>query len=238
MSNYSECLVDGLKAWDITLTDRQQTQFQTYLEEIKSWNKKINITALTEDRDILMKHFLDSLAATQYYPFSDQRIIDIGTGAGLPGLPIKILFPELSLTFVDSSAKKMRVLESICQKMGIQGCSFLNTNIEHVGRDASQRGTYDVVLSRAVAPANILLELSIPLLKVNGVAMLYKGPTGDEEVDNSVNALEILKAEIKQNACFSLPFTDFERKIIVVEKVGITPLNYPRNVGIPKKRPL
>jgi 16S rRNA (guanine527-N7)-methyltransferase len=162
----------------------------------------------------------------------------MGTGAGFPGLPIKLILHDLDITFLDSSQKKMMVLENICQELGIQGYKVLAGNIETIGHDINHRETYDYVFCRALSSLNILIEFGVPLLKENGLMVIYKGQDILEEVENSSRALNELQARILEKHEISLPFSDFKRSILMVEKIWKTNGKYPRKPGIPRKKPL
>lgn len=239
MNGLKKLLIQGGKEIAVELNDNHVRVLLKYLEQIKTWNEKINITSIEDDKEIIKKHFLDSLAGLKFVGTTlPGKMIDIGTGGGLPGLAIKIVKPESDITFVDSSGKKIKVLESICTTLGINNYQTISANIEKLGRDTLYREKFNIVLSRAVAPLNVLLEYGLPLLRPNGKMIIYKGPSVDKEVENSTNALEVLGGEIKEKSYFYLPFSDYSRVILVVEKKGKTPSKYPRNIGIPRKRPL
>lgn len=228
----------ALERWNQDLTDEQGELFNHYLESIMKWSKKINITAVKDRKGIIDKHFIDSLAAINFIPEKVKKMIDIGTGAGLPGLPIKILRPDISLTLVDSSKKKMKVLDDICKKLSITNYQIIDQNIEILGHDKHHRNQYDIVVCRALASMNVLLEYGLPLLKVKGRMIIYKGPMIDDEVEKAQQALSLLNGKILEKAYFKMPFTDIKRSLVIVEKLGTTPFDYPRRVGFPKKRPL
>jgi 16S rRNA (guanine527-N7)-methyltransferase len=233
-----EKLEEGCGTWGIRLSSSQIDQFRLYMDKIKAWNKKINITANDQEEDIIVKHFIDSLAGLRYVEENVQNVMDMGTGAGFPGLPIKIIRPELPMTFVDSSKKKMMVLQDICQTLGIDHYKVMDKNIEIIGREKAFRETYDVVLVRALASLNIILEYGLPILRNKGHMVIYKGPHVEEEVENSQDALTILGGQLKEKDYFYLPLSESQRVILYVEKVGKTPDKYPRSVGIPRKRPI
>lgn len=235
MDNY---LVRGSQEFGISLSVDKEAIFKKYLDEIKKWNELINLTSIKEDKEILIKHFLDSIAIAKYIDFSNQKVMDMGTGGGFPGLPIKIIFSEIDITFLDSSNKKMKALEAICNDLKIDKFSILCDNIEKAGQNPIYRESFDIVLCRAISSLNVLIEYGIPLLKVNGLLIVYKGPNIQEEVENSTNALKKLGARISENHSITLPFSDYERNVIIVEKVWKTENKYPRKTGIPKKRPL
>ncbi|NTV45521.1 MAG: 16S rRNA (guanine(527)-N(7))-methyltransferase RsmG, partial [Chlorobiales bacterium] len=222
----------------IFLTNAQIETFQSYLMTLIKWNKEINLTAIENEKDIIIKHFLDSVSSSKFVNFSNKKVIDMGTGAGFPGLPLKIVFPNIEITFLDSSKKKMMVLDSICSSLGISGYKIVSDNIENIAHDIYYREKYDIVTTRAVADFRILLEYGIPFLKEKGEMIVYKGPNGKAEVENSEKALGELKAKIRETHEIILPFSDYKRTIILVEKIWKTNEKYPRRVGIPRKRPI
>jgi 16S rRNA (guanine527-N7)-methyltransferase len=231
-------LIQGAKDLGIELGETQVNIFNEYLSEIKKWNESINLTSIKDDQEFLIKHFLDSISVSQYFAFNNQQVLDMGTGGGFPGLPLKIVFSQINITFLDSSNKKMKVLDSICNQLKIDGYTVLCDNIEKAGQNPIYREKFDIVLCRALSSLNVLIEYGIPFLKERGKLIVYKGPNIQEEVDNSLRALSELKAEISEKHTITLPFSDYERNILVVEKIGKTDGKYPRKVGIPRKRPL
>ncbi|MCK5219025.1 16S rRNA (guanine(527)-N(7))-methyltransferase RsmG [bacterium] len=229
-----DMLEKGVKSFGIDIGKNKITKFKEYMQLIKKWNEVTNITAIKKEEDIIIKHFIDSISSSMLIGYKSQSIIDIGTGVGFPGLPLKIIFPELKIVFVDSSKKRTRILENICKNLKISKYLILNDNIENIGHLTEHRQKYDIVISRAVASMSTLIEYGIPLLKQKGRLILYKGLN----VENAENALIMLRAKITENVDFILPLSNNSRKIIVVEKMGITPEQLPRKVGIPRKRPL
>lgn len=239
MGKEIEILINGLELWNINLSDQQVKQFEDYIHAIIKWNEKINITSIKSNEEIITKHFLDSISSCQFVRYNEQKVIDIGTGVGFPGLPLKIIFPEIDITFVDSSKKKISILKEICNEIRIvTKVFFISENIENVGKKSVHRKQYDIAISRALDKLNVLLEYAIPLLKINGIFVAYKGPNCLLEVENSTNALNKLNSQLIENEQFYLPFSNYQRNIIIVEKKLETDSIYPRRVGITKKRPL
>lgn len=233
-----DLLSESLLSLRLNPSENQIDSLLRYMILLQKWNEVKNITAITSDREIVLKHFIDSLSIVQGVSFGKEKVIDIGTGAGIPGIPIKIMFPELHMTFVDSSKGKIEIVDKMCQELGLSNYNVIADNIESLGQNPIHREAYDLCLSRALAALNILLEYSAPLVKNGGLLGLYKGPNYQEEVENSQTAMNLLGCKILKYIDFSLPLLDEKRTIIVVEKIGITPQKYPRRVGIPRKRPL
>lgn len=231
-------LINGLKEFGINAADEKIELFKKYIAEIIRWNKVINITAIEDEKEIIIKHFLDSISSAKFINYENKKVIDIGTGCGFPGLPLKIIFPEMKITFLDSSKKKIMVLNSICEFLDIKEVEIISENIEKIAHDNNYREKYDLVMCRALASFNTILEYGIPFLKENGKLIIYKGPNIMNEVDNSLKALTEMKAKIKEKHEIILPLSDYKRTIIVVEKIWKTNDKYPRRIGIPKKRPL
>jgi 16S rRNA (guanine527-N7)-methyltransferase len=238
MTNHFDLLRQGLQEWGIQLDETTLLKFRQYYSLILEWNNRFNITAITEEKELIIKHFMDSLSAATSVNFQDQSVIDIGTGAGFPGIPLGLLFKNLRITFVDSSAKKTQFVETACKALGLTQYHVITDNIENISREEEHREGYDLVVTRAVSELRTLIEYSLPLLKVSGCLIAYKGPNSQQEVENSKNALTELNGAIKECHEMNLPFSDYKRTILIVEKLGKTLSKYPRRVGIPKKRPL
>lgn len=209
-------------------------EYESFYSEIKYWNNRLNLVSDLQEFEI--KHIIDSISIAKYFIFNEEIIIDIGTGAGLPGIPLKILFPKIKLFLVDSSTKKIDVLKKIIRKIGLINVECINDNVEKLARKTEYRERFDFALCRAVAKLSTIIEYSIPFLRVGGKLIAYKGPT--ESVDNLDNCLKKLNSKIEQNIDFILPFSDYKRKFVVVEKLWKTDEIYPRRVGLPKKKPL
>lgn len=238
MDSYFDLLVNGIKEWGIQTEQLSIDKFKRYLSLLLEWNSKFNLTAITNEGDIITKHFLDSLSSARFIKFKNQSIVDVGTGAGFPAIPIKLVFPEIKITLVDSSLKKTIFLNKLCEELDLSDYNVIHDNIESVGQDQIHREKYDIVLTRAVAEFRCLLEYGIPLLKINGIFIAYKGPNSQAEVDNSQKALQELNAKITENHEITLPFTEYKRRLVIVEKIGITDTKYPRKTGTPRKKPL
>lgn len=234
----------GLKAHvrnlvDIDLTDAQLHALEVYKRELLAWNERINLTAITDPVEVEIKHFLDSLSCLRVAHFrSEDRVVDIGTGAGLPGLPLKIVCPTIQLTLVESIRKKVEFCEHVIEKLGVGGVEVIHSRAETLGQDKYHRASYDWALARAVAIAPVLLEYMLPLLRLEGQAVLQKGSTGPEEIHSAHRALAVLGGDVQQMAPVELPKVPETRYLILVRKSAATPEKYPRRPGMPAKRPL
>ena len=221
------------------LTDRQKEQYERYFELLVEWNEKINLTAITEKDEVYLKHFYDSIAPIlqgliQNHPI---RLLDIGAGAGFPSLPMKILFPELDVTIIDSLNKRINFLHLLAEELGLSGVHFYHGRAEDFAQDKAFRAQFDLVTARAVARMQVLSELTIPYLKVGGRLLALKASNAPEELEEAKNALNLLFSKVEDNLQYELPNGD-PRYITVVEKKKETPNKYPRKAGLPNKRPL
>ena len=221
------------------LTDRQKEQYERYFELLVEWNEKINLTAITEKDEVYLKHFYDSIAPILQGLIENQpiRLLDIGAGAGFPSLPMKILFPELDVTIIDSLNKRINFLHLLAEELGLSGVHFYHGRAEDFAQDKAFRAQFDIVTARAVARMQVLSELTIPYLKVGGRLLALKASNAPEELEEAKNALNLLFSKVEDNLQYELPNGD-PRYITVVEKKKETPNKYPRKAGLPNKRPL
>ena len=221
------------------LTDRQKEQYERYFELLVEWNEKINLTAITDKDEVYLKHFYDSVAPILQGLIENQpiRLLDIGAGAGFPSLPMKILFPELDVTIIDSLNKRINFLHLLAEELGLSGVHFYHGRAEDFAQDKAFRAQFDLVTARAVARMQVLSELTIPYLKVGGRLLALKASNAPEELEEAKNALNILFSKVENNLQYELPNGD-PRYITVVEKKKETPNKYPRKAGMPNKRPL
>lgn len=228
-----------LKQQQIELTDRQQMQFERYFELLVEWNKKINLTAITEKKEVYLKHFYDSIAPILQGRIKNQNIklLDIGAGAGFPSLPMKILYPALDVTVIDSLNKRILFLNYLADELDLEKVHFYHGRAEDFAQDKDFRAQFDIVTARAVARMQILAELTIPFLKVSGRLLALKATNAPEELTEANNALSLLFSKVKENSSYQLPNGD-PRYITIVDKKKETPNKYPRKAGIPNKRPL
>ena len=221
------------------LTDRQKEQYERYFELLVEWNEKINLTAITEKDEVYLKHFYDSIAPILQGLIENQpiRLLDIGAGAGFPSLPMKILFPELDVTIIDSLNKRINFLHLLAEELGLSGVHFYHGRAEDFAQDKAFRAQFDIVTARAVARMQVLSELTIPYLKVGGRLLALKASNAPEELEEAKNALNLLFSKVEDNLQYELPNGD-PRYITVVEKKKETPNKYPRKAGMPNKWPL
>ena len=233
---FSEELENAAKQIEIELTKKQIEKFYNYMNLLLEWNEKINLTAIIEPREVILKHFVDSLTIAKYIK-ENEKLIDVGTGAGFPGIPLSIVKENTDIVLLDSLNKRINFLEEIKQNLKLENITTIHGRAEEFGKNKKERETYDIATSRAVAPLNILLEYLLPLVKVGGKAICMKG-SNIEEIENAKNALEILGGQIEKIEEITLPNSDIKRNIIIVKKVKNTPSKYPRKPGTPSKEPI
>jgi 16S rRNA methyltransferase gidB len=223
----------------IELTDRQKNQFERYFELLVEWNEKINLTAITEKNEVYLKHFYDSIAPVLQGLIDNQelKLLDIGAGAGFPSLPMKIIYPQLDVTIIDSLNKRINFLKLLAEKLGLDKVHFYHGRAEDFAQAKAFRAQFDLVTARAVARMQVLSELTIPYLKVGGKLLALKASNAPEELEEAKNALNLLFSKVQDNLSYALPNGD-PRFITVVEKKKETPNKYPRKAGMPNKRPL
>lgn len=233
-------LIGGAKELGIELSEKQVKQFLTYLEILRDWNRRINLTSLKDPKEIIITHFLDSLTILKAIDIDTKEIsaIDIGTGAGFPGIPLKILRPEISLSLLDSSKKRIEFLKYLSKSLKLKGLEIIWGRAEDYGKRKEYREKYDIVLARALARLNVLVELGIPFLKIKGLFIIQKGQKLKEELEEAKRAIEILGGELKGIISLRLPFSRKSRKLVIVEKILETSDRFPRRSGIPQKRPI
>jgi len=224
---------------NINLTDQQKFQFERYFELLVEWNEKINLTAITEKEEVYLKHFYDSIAPILQGLIENQEIklLDIGAGAGFPSLPMKILYPQLDVTIIDSLNKRINFLQLLAEELDLEGVHFYHGRAEDFAQDKHFRAQFDIVTARAVARMQVLSELTIPYLKVGGKLLALKASNAPEELTEAKNALTLLFSKVEDNISYTLPNGD-PRYITVVDKKKETPNKYPRKAGMPNKRPL
>ncbi|MFJ8237517.1 16S rRNA (guanine(527)-N(7))-methyltransferase RsmG [Ureibacillus sp. NPDC094379] len=231
--------IEALKEKGIELTDTQIAQFKTYFELLVEWNEKMNLTAITDLEGVYLKHFYDSISASFYFDFSNvNSICDVGAGAGFPSLPIKICFPHLHVTIVDSLNKRITFLNHLSEQLKLENVNFVHSRAEEFGQNLKYREQFDVVTARAVARLSVLSELCIPLVKQGGYFVALKAAAGAEELKDAKKAITTLGASLKEDFSYNLPIEESERTLYVFDKIKQTPKKYPRKPGVPNKTPI
>lgn len=234
-----ELLKRKLKELSLELEDEKIHQFIRFYEILVEWNQKMNLTAITEYEDVVEKHFIDSLSIVKTIELNQEmRVIDIGTGAGFPGIPLKIAFPHLEITLLDSLNKRVRFLEYVIGELSLKNIKAIHGRAEDYAHQKEYRETYDLCVSRAVANLSTLSEYCLPYVKKEGSFISYKSGEIAEEVNASEKAIDILGGRISDILKFSLPGTDISRSFVQIEKVRNTGKKYPRKAGLPSKEPL
>jgi 16S rRNA (guanine527-N7)-methyltransferase len=230
---------DAQALFNVHITGRQMMALITYEKELIEWNQKFNLTAIRDTESIRTKHFLDSFSCVLAWKASPpNHLIDIGTGAGFPGIPLKILYPSLKLTLVESVGKKAMFCQHIVRVLGLEHVNVIQARAEDLGQNLEHREKYDWAIARAVANLNVLSEYLIPFVKVGGMGLAQKGESGPAEAQSAEKAMELLGGKLKQLIPVNLPGVVEDRYLVVVEKVAATPPKYPRKPGIPMKQPL
>jgi 16S rRNA (guanine527-N7)-methyltransferase len=230
---------DAQHLFGISLNSKQMAQFAVYERELLLWNEKFNLTAIRDVEGIRAKHFLDSLSCSLAWKERlPGRLIDVGTGAGFPGLVLKLLYPALKLTLAESVGKKANFCSHIVQVLELENVEVMTARAEDVGQDPARREKYDWAVARAVASMPVLTEYLLPLVKVGGAVVAQKGESGPQEAIAAGNALNLLGGRLRQLIKVQLPGVADERYLIVIDKVAATPKNYPRKAGLPSKKPL
>ena len=228
-----------LKELEIDLSEKQLQQLSEYYELLIRWNKVMNLTGLTEYGDVYEKHFLDSLSLVKVIDLQKtERVIDIGTGAGFPGIPIKIAFPHLQITLLDSLKKRIGFLNEVVEKLGLEEVETIHGRAEDFARDKQYREVYDLGVSRAVADLSVLSEYCLPYVKTGGSFIAYKSDTAEEEIKKSEPAIQVLGGKIETVLKFQLPETEIGRSFVRIDKIEATSNKYPRKAGVPLKKPL
>lgn len=234
-----EVLSKGVKDLNLDLTEDQKSKFSLYKDLLSEWNQKINITAITEDNEVDIKHFLDSLTSMVTGLFDEKKsVIDIGTGGGFPGLPLKIMNEDLNITLLDSLNKRIIFLNEVISQLKLKDIIAIHGRAEELGIRPDYREQYDICISRAVASLSTLSEYCIPFVKVGGYFISMKGPEVDEEIKESKKAINLLGGKIIENRIITIPQSDIVHSLIIIEKIKHTPTRYPRGGGKPRKNPL
>lgn len=240
MKNYDTSKFEkDLDSFGIALTDSQIDNFLLYYEMLAEWNQRMNLTAVTEYDDVMKKHFVDSISLVRAYDVTKKvAVLDVGTGAGFPGLVLKIAFPELEITLLDSLNKRILFLDAVISKLGLSGIETLHGRAEDYAKPGKLREKYDLCVSRAVANLSTLSEYCLPFVKVNGLFISYKSEKITEELLAAEKAIHVLGGKMKDQVEFQLPDSDIRRNLIVIDKIKRTPEKYPRKAGLPSREPI
>lgn len=235
----TEKLEESLKEWDIVLSEKQIQQFLSYYTLLIEWNKVMNLTTITEFDEVIEKHFIDSLSLIKAVSLDgNQRILDLGTGAGFPGIPLKIAFPDLEIVLLDSLNKRIKFLNEVILQLGLENITAIHARAEEFGRKEEYREAFDLCVSRAVANLATLAEYCMPFVKVGGKFIPYKSGKIEEELQDSKKAVSVLGGKIEEVKAFSLPDSDIERTLVIIKKEKETAKKYPRSAGKPSKEPI
>ena len=236
---YQEKIKSAFKKIDVDLTEEQSVAFQTYYEMLIRWNQKVNLTAITEVEDVLRKHFIDSVSLNRSLEFNEvSSVIDVGTGAGFPGIPLKIVFPHLRVTLLDSLNKRIQFLNAVIEELQLSDMETIHGRAEDWGHEKNYREQYDLCVSRAVANLATLSEYCVPFVKVGGLFVAYKAGEVGEEVKRAEHAVKSLHCEKAVIEEFTLAGTELTRSFVKIRKKGRLDARYPRRAGIPGKEPL
>lgn len=240
MNNYNTLQFEkDLKAMNITLSDKQIEQFLIYYEMLVEWNEVMNLTAITEYEEVMKKHFLDSITLNQAFDVTKEcTVIDVGCGAGFPGLALKIAYPNLKITLLDSLNKRINFLNAVIDKLGLTDIETVHGRAEDFAKAGKLRETFDVAVSRAVANLSTLSEYCLPYVKVGGYFIPYKSEKVREEIEAAGKALSILGGSLEKKIEFTLPDTDYYRNLLLIKKNKPTPNKFPRKAGLPSKEPI
>ncbi|MCG1021109.1 16S rRNA (guanine(527)-N(7))-methyltransferase RsmG [Sutcliffiella horikoshii] len=234
-----EQFISLLEEKGISLSPQQLSQFDTYYKLLVDWNEKMNLTAITDEEEVYLKHFYDSITASFYVDLNQElTLCDVGAGAGFPSIPLKICFPNLKVTIVDSLNKRITFLQNLASELGLENVHFVHDRAETFGKNADYREKFDLVTARAVARLSVLSELCLPLVKEGGMFVPMKAAAASEELEKGKKAIQILGGKLEEVHSFSLPLEESERNILIINKIKPTPKKYPRKPGTPNKQPL
>ena len=234
---FEEKMLEKSKDLGVRFFMEQLEQFFDYMELLIEWNEKMNLTAITDPEEIILKHFIDSITILKYIE-DDAKVVDIGTGAGFPGIPLSIMNPTLKITLVDSLNKRLIFLQEVVNKLNLKNVEIVHARAEDFGRDKKYREKFDIATSRAVANLSTLSEYLLPLVKVKGKCISMKASGASEEIKQAEKAIDVLGGRIDKVEEFKLPQSDIGRTIIIISKEKQTPTKYPRKAGIPSKEPI
>ena len=221
----------------IMLDKKQSKNFYEYMKLLLEWNKKMNLTAITEENEIILKHFIDSIVVSKLIE-DKSKIIDVGTGAGFPGIPLKIANNTLDITLLDSLNKRIQFLDCIINSLELQNIETVHARVEDFAKDVNTRECFEVAISRAVARLNVLVEYMLPLVKVGGKCICMKASNMEDEIEEAKKAINILGGKIEKVEEIELASTDIKRTVIIIKKINSTPKAYPRKAGMASKNPI
>lgn len=236
---FRRVLRKGFDELALSINEEKIEKLALYKDMLLSWNEQINLTAILDQEEIAIKHFIDSLAVSRFIDFKkDQKLIDIGSGAGFPGLPIKIIFPEINVTLLDSLQKRCRFLNELIRELGLSGIEAVHGRAEEKGQDPLMREEFDFAVARAVTKLPVLVEYCLPFVKEGGIFIAFKGPGVNDETKSAQKAITLLGGRLIENKIFTLPVSKEERSLVLIGKKESTEKIYPRRPGIPEKKPL
>lgn len=237
IEEFSRTFKSYLKDLNLELDEEQIQKFYTYMNLLIEWNEKINLTAITKPEEIILKHFVDCLTISKYIK-ENSSLIDVGTGAGFPGIPLKIYRNDLKITLMDSLNKRINFLNEVIENLKLENIETIHARAEELGKNKNYREKYDIATSRAVAKLSTLSEYLMPFIKVGGKCISMKGADIDDELNKAKKAVEILGGKVVNKDIFNLPQSDLGRSVIVIKKVKNTPGKFPRKPGTPVKEPI
>lgn len=234
-SYFEKMLADS----EILLSDRQLMQFDRFYELLIEWNKVMNLTGITEYEEVVLKHYIDSIIVTKYFDFSNiSRVIDVGTGAGFPGIPLKILLPDVQFDLLDSLNKRINFLNTVIDECDLSGINAVHARAEDYARNKENREAYDLCVSRAVSNLATLSEYCLPFVAAGGHFISYKAGNMEDELKDAQNAIKLLGGKVSEVVNITLPNSDIERTFVIIEKIKNTSGKFPRKAGMPAKEPL
>ena len=234
---FSQKLSENVSKFNVKLSKEQIEQFNQYMNLLIEWNQKMNLTAITEPNEVIEKHFVDSLTIERYLQ-NAKNILDIGTGAGFPGIPLKIVEPEKEITLLDALNKRINFLQEVIKSLKLEKVEAIHGRAEEFVKQLSIRESYDIVTSRAVAKLNVLLEYMLPFTKVGGKCICMKANDIEEELEEAQKAIQVLGGKLEKVDSITLPESNIQRKIVIIQKVSNTPNKFPRKAGMPAKEPI
>lgn len=234
-----QLLIDATKALNLSINQKQIEQFILYKDLLLEWNNKINLTAITDEKEIILKHFIDSISILTVYKIKDNiNVIDIGTGAGFPSVPLKIMCNNINLTLLDSLNKRIKFLNELVDELQLENVKCIHSRAEDSGKDKAYRQKYDLCVSRAVANLSVLSEYCLPFVSVDGYFASFKSININDELNEAKQAIKLLGAEIESVNIIKIPYSDIEHSIVLIKKIRNTPAQYPRKASIISKQPI